>query len=225
MTKKTNISRLIPVWMFISGLSVSVNISAQQDTGKVLSQYLFPGFSNGTVKFKTGPARDAMMNYNTLSEKMVFEQGGKFFDVVSTETIDTVYLGNLKFIPSDKVFLEVVLSGKIPFFIQHRADLMSPGKQAGYGGTSQTTATTSITTLNTSSGTYNMKLPDDYTVKPSQVYWVLVNGSMGKFLNERQFLKILSDNQMEIKKFIKDNKIKFEKRDDLIRLITYCQGL
>jgi hypothetical protein len=225
MTEKMIFSKSNPVWIIMAGLAISLNITAQQDTARVLSQYLFPGFSNGTVRFKTGPARDAMMNYNMLSEKMVFEKGGKYFDLVSTETIDTVYLRNRKFIPSDKVFLEVVLSGKIPFFIQHRADLMSPGKQAGYGGTSQTSATTSITTLQTTGGIYNLKLPDDYTVKASPIYWILVKGNMGKFLNERQFLKILRENQIEIKKFIKENKISFDKRDDLIRLITYCQWL
>jgi hypothetical protein len=225
MRYKVHYSASNPILIIIAGLVISFNLSAQQDTTKGLSQYLFGKFSNGTVRFKTGPPRDAKMNYNMLSEKMVFEQNGKFFDMINTETIDTVYLQNIKFIPSEKIFLEVVLSGKIPFYIQHRADLMSPGKQAGYGGTSQTTATTSITTLHAPSGTYNLKLPDDYTVKPSPVYWLLLEGKMGKFLNDRQFLKLFDRNQSEIRQFIKDNKISFEKRDDLTRLVKFCQGI
>lgn len=220
-----SLSKFKPCWIIISGLVFSLSSAAQQDTAKALSQYLFPKFLKGTVKFKSGSNREVIMNYNLLSEKMVFDQSGKLLDMVNTETIDTIYLQYKKFIPFDEIFLEVVLSCKTPFFIQHKADLMSPGKQAGYGGTSQTTATTSITTLHTTSGTFNMKLPDNYTVKPSPVNWILVSGKMDKFLNERQFLKIFSDNQTEIKRFIKDNKISFEKRDDMISLIKFCNGL
>ena len=216
-------SKINQCWIIFSLLTISPGLSARQDNEKVLLQYLFPEFTKGSVKLKNGSVREAMMNYNLVSEKMVFEQNGKFLDMINTETIDTVYLQNKKFIPSDQIFVEVVLSGKIPFFIQYKADIQLPGKPAGYGGTSQTSATESITTLHTQGGTYNLKLPDDYTVKPYSVYWVLVNGKMGKFLNERQFLKIFSDKQAEIKQFIKVNKIKFEKRDDLIRLIVFCQ--
>jgi hypothetical protein len=220
-----NLSKLKQGWIIIAGLAVSTGLSAEQDTAKLISQYLFPKFSNGKVRFKAGSIREAVMNYNLVSEKMVFEQGGKLLDMVSTETMDTIYLQNKKFIPQDKIFLEVVMSGRIPFFIQHKADLMSPGKPAAYGGTSQTTATTSITTLHTSSGTYNMKLPDDFTVRPSPVYWIIVKGKMEKFVNERQFLKAFGSNQPEIRKYINSNKIRFEKTDDVIRLINYCQGL
>jgi hypothetical protein len=143
--------------------------------------------------------------------------------MINTENIDTVYLQNKKFIPSDQNFVEVILSGEIPFFIQNKADIILPGKPAGYGGTSQTSATVSVSQLHTQAGTFNLKLPDDYTVKPYTINWVFINGKMRSFLNDRQFLKIFSDKQSEIRQFIKANKIKFEKREDLIRLIIFCQ--
>lgn len=210
-------------WIFLAGLTISVSLSAQDDSAKVLTQFLFPKFSKGSVKFKSGSAREIIMNYNLCSEKMVYEQNGKYLNMVNTGTIDTVYLQNKKFIPSDKIFLEVVLSGKIPLLSQNKANIDLPGKPAGYGGTSQTSAVDMVSTFHTDAGAINLKLPDDYTVRPYSVMWVFVNGKMESFLNERQFLRIFNDKQAEIKKFMKDNKIKFEKRDDLIKVIKFCQ--
>jgi hypothetical protein len=212
-----------PISIIFAVLTISLGLSAQENSSKTPSQYHFREFSKGTIRFKNGSTRDIVLNYNLLSENMVFQQNDKFLDLMNTESIDTVYLQSKKFIPSDKMFLEVVCSGKIPLFIEYKADIEMPGKPAGYGSTSQTSATDVISTLHTGTGAFNLKLPDEYTVKPFLINWVLVNGKMNNFINERQFLKIFGDKQVVIKKFIKDNKIKIEKRDDLIRLVGFCQ--
>jgi hypothetical protein len=217
---KLNIAFLI-----ISGLTLATNVDAQKDTMNILAQFLFPEFSNGIVKFKNGSSKSADLNYNIISEKMVFRQNNKLFDMIGTETVDTVYLQDRKFIPQKDIFLEVIHGTPLTFYIQHRGNLMSPGKPAAYGGTSQTTASTSVTSINTASGTYNLKLPDDFTVKYSPVNWVLVDWRMEKFVNERQFIKIFPDREVVFKKFFKENKINMSKRVDLIKLMTFCNSL
>ena len=51
-----NLSKLKLGWIIIAGLAVSSAISAQQEAEKVVSQYLFPAFSSGKVRFKSGSA-------------------------------------------------------------------------------------------------------------------------------------------------------------------------
>jgi hypothetical protein len=219
----TQISRKL--YFIVAGLIITVNLTAQQDSIRALSQFLFPESSKATVKLKNGAVQNTLMNYNTISEKMVFTQNGKPFDLINIETIDTVLLMNKKFIPYNGFFLEVISGSGIPLFFQHRGELIAPGKTAGYGTTSQTSSITSVSTFYNNSQAYNLELPSDYTVKKSIIKWIKVNGLMEDFTNERQFLKIFKMKEADLKKFIKENKINFNKENDLIRLITYCNGL
>ncbi len=218
-------SKLIQIWLIIAGIVTPVCLNAQPDTSAVLSQYLYKDFSKGVVQFKNGTVTSALMNYNTISGKMVFEKSGKYLDLINTEAIDTVYLQNRRFIPFEEIFLEVVSLSPIRFFVQHKGDLMSPGKQAAYGGTSQTTSSTSYSTVFTDSKAYNINLPEGYRVDKSTVNWVFVYGKMEKFLNEKQFLRIFKNRESELKKYIRENSINFKNRSDLLKLLYFCNGI
>ncbi|MBK7132926.1 MAG: hypothetical protein IPH69_08960 [Bacteroidales bacterium] len=218
-------SKLIQIWLILAGFVNPVCLYAQPDSSNVLSQFLFKDFSKGIVQFKNGTVTSALMNYNTISGKMVFEKSGKYLDLINTETIDTVYLQNRKFVPFEELFLEVVTGSPIRFFIQHKGDLMSPGKQAAYGGTSQTTSSTSYSTVFTDSKAYNINLPEGYRVDKSTVNWVFVYGKMEKFLNEKQFLRIFKSREAELKKYIRENRINFKNRSDLLKLLYFCNEI
>jgi len=218
-------SKLFQIWLIIAGIVLPVAVIAQPDTSDVLSQYLYKDFSKGVVQFRNGTVTSAMMNYNTLTGRMVFEKSGKLLDLINTETIDTVYLQNTKFIPFNDIFLDVVAESAIPLFIQYKSDLMSPGKSSAYGGTSQTTSSTSYSTVFTDSKTYNINLPEGYRVDKSTVNWVFINGKMQKFLNEKQFLRIFKNREADLKRYIKENSINFKNRSDLIKLLYFSNGI
>lgn len=196
-------------------LICSIKLPAQTNVTQDLTQYLFPEFSKSTVKMKKGGDITLMLNYNTVTERMVFEQKDQFFDMVNQETVDTAYLQNRKFVPFGKAFYEVLVNAPVSLFIQHRSNLMAPGKPAAYGGTSEVSASTYLSSIYLETGFYNFKLPSDYKVKASPVNWVRINDNLSSFFNERQFLKIFPQKEGELKKFIKENKIKFEKHEDL----------
>lgn len=174
---------------------------------------------------KNGTVTSTLMNYNVLSEKMVFEQSGKYLDLTNSESVDTIYLHNTRFIPMVNTFLEVVAESSIPLYVQHRGDLMSPGKASAYGGTSQTTSSTSYSTVFTDNKTYNINLPAGYSVDKTAIYWVMINGKLEKFLNERQFLRLFKSNETVIRAFIRENNISFNNRSDLIKLLYFCSGV
>ena len=177
---------------------------------------------DGIVKMKNGTSQKTTLNYNTVSEKMVYEKNDQLYDVINTEMIDTVILQNSKFVPVEKVFHEVLVVAPISLFVQFKGELLPPGTPAGYGGTSQVSNTKLMSSVQLSSGYYNLKLPSDYIVKVDQVYWIRKDNTMFSFMNERQFLKIFPVTERDLKQFIKQNKIKFDLIPDLIRLINHC---
>jgi hypothetical protein len=196
-------------------------------TGKTdsLPQYLFRSFTRGVIKMKNGPAQSAVMNYNTLTERMVFEQNGKLLDMINLEKVDTVYLQNARFIPAGKVFYEVLVKKPVSLFVQHKSELKSLGRPAAYGTMSQTTASTSVSKLYIDNGTYNLELPEYFKLTSSPVSWIRKNGIMYRFLTERQFLKIFPEYKNEIQGIIDQENLDIKKRDDLIKLVNYCNDL
>jgi len=225
MKRKINSARNSLAMIFVFLVVSCLSLLSQDQKAQDLAQYLFPEFSRGMILTKACKMNNLILNYNTVSEKMVYEQKGQYYDIANPETTDTAILSGRKFIPYGKVFLEVVVKGETPFFIQRKSELVAPGRPAGYGQTSQLTASNYLTGIETPSGYYNFKLPDGYTVRATPVYWLRRGGEMHSFLGEKQFLKIFPDKSAILKKFIKDNRIRFERENDLLKLVAFCNEL
>ena len=213
---------LRPIILIVALCSIAIQLTAQTNSDGNLPQYLFPGFTMGFVRMKTGENYNAVLNYNTVTENMVWEQDGKLLDLTNMKAVDTIFLQNRKFVPVNEVFYEVLVNAPISLFIQHKSDLVPAGSPSGYGGTSQTASIKNLSSVSLKSGTYNLEIPSDYNINPSSVYWIRKSNTMFSFLNKRQFLKIFSEKNDEIEKFIKQNRLKTENRDDLIKLVNYC---
>lgn len=209
----------------IAGCIISLSLSAQKDTLSLDSQFLLSELHPAKISFKDGSVINARMNYNILSEKMIFEKDNKVLDLVNTAKIDTVFLPGRKFIPMDNIFIEVFNGSAIPLFTQFKGDLIPPGKPSGYGGTSQTSSIESIATIYGGAQSYNLKLPSDYTVRLTVINWIRLNGKMEKFISERQFLKLFKSKETEIRKFIKTNNTDFNNRNDIVKLLAFCNGI
>ncbi len=57
------------------------------------------------------------------------------------------------------------------------------------------------------------------------VYRIRRDGEMHSFLGRKQFIKIFPEYKKEISSYIKSQGIKMEDRDDLIKLVKYCNEL
>jgi hypothetical protein len=202
-----------------------MQLTAQTDSIANLPQYLFHNFDTSSVRLKTGESFKAVMNYNTLTEKMTFYQNGTLLDLIKSKTIDTICIQNRLFVPIEKSFYEVILNASIAFFIQHKSDLISTGRPAALGTTSQTSGITSVSKLIGDENSYNLKLPENFKIKPYEVYWVRMNKEMHKFLNEHQLLRIFPANENEIKDFINQSHLKINKPGDLLKLAHFCNEL
>ncbi|MBK7628301.1 MAG: hypothetical protein IPJ16_14085 [Bacteroidales bacterium] len=195
--------------------------NAQTTADGSMPQFLFQEFTMGSVRMKNGQVQNSILNYNIVTEKMVYENGKDLYDITNAELIDTVYVQKSKFVPSGKVFFEVLLEAPVSLFVQHTGSVAPPGAPAGYGGTSQVSSTKQLSGVELSTGYYNLKLPKDFKVQINPVYWIRAGKEYSSFINERQFLKLFPDKEEELKKYIKDSKIKFSRQSDIVKLTWY----
>jgi hypothetical protein len=207
------------------GTLVCILAGAQKNSEGEMPQYLLKDFKETRILMKNGQVKKEIMNFNIVTEMMVYYKEDKYWDLINPEMVDTVYLDGRKIVPIGKYFFEVLYNGQISLFLQHKGSLLSAGDDVGYGGKSQLAAVDRISSIDVASGRFNLPLSDDFIVNPTPVFWIRRNNEMLDFLNEKQFLKYFPGNEDEIKSFIKSNRYKIDKPVDLIKIIEFCNNL
>jgi hypothetical protein len=200
-------------------------LSGQTEPSNPLPQFLFPAFSKSAVKMKAGNEYTADFNYNIVDEEMVFSRNNQYMVPEKPGDIDTIIIGNRKFVPVDKAFYEVLVKGKATMYIQHKGKYTTVGTPTAYGLTSQTNASINVNTVRAGTQFRTLEVPDNVTVSKSPVNWIKINDVMNKFTSERQFLKIFPGKENELKEFIKKSDIDIDSREDLIKLANYCNEI
>jgi len=188
-----------------------------------LVQYVLDQFTPGTVKMKSGETSKQNLNYNVITNEMVFEENGKFAAIASPENVDTVYIGDRKFIPLNNKFYEILVNGAMPLLEEFTASVIEPGTSIGYGATTQSGATSSYQSLIRDGGAYGLKLPDGFQVVPKQAFFILKDAKLEKIGGERQLAKILPDKKDAIKDLVKKNNTNFSKREDITALVKQLE--
>jgi hypothetical protein len=211
---------LISIFSLIC-LGILMPVNAQTISEGPSAQFLYSDFVNGKVKMKNYGIHDLIMNYNTISEKMVYKQDDNLYDLINPEMTDTIFLQGSKFVPVENAYYKVLLISQFPFFVQYKGDLLLPGTTTGYGVDSQVSSVTTLSSFQSSGGNYNLALPSEYKVRRYLIYWLRKDGKMNRFINEKQFLKISPDKEPEVKQFIKQNRIKFDRISDIVKLAEY----
>jgi hypothetical protein len=194
-----------------------------QDTLTVtkLTQYLFPTFTEGTILYKSGARNKGTLNYNTLTQEIVFDDNGQQMALANPKDVDTVFLQNIKLIPVDDAFYEVATTTPVALFIQHQTQVIPPGSNTGFG-TTQTSATSSISDLKSSGKAYALKLPDDFKLIPQTTYWLKQNNKYTIVRSVKDIKKIFASKAAAIDDYVKANKISFKNNSDVVKLVEFC---
>ncbi len=195
--------------IFILLSFISSGINAQVDTVRDPEQFLFPEFYVGVAKMLNGDKIVLNLNYNIVTEKMVFMQNNQIFDIVNQSLIDTAYIEGRKFVPRGKVFYEILANGKASFFIQHKGSVKTPPKPAAYGGTSEVSSSTYVSNLKLGNDRYRMPKDTKIIIQQGSLYWIRKDNNMNLVSGRKSLLKIFSDKKSEVKTFMNRVKVRY----------------
>ena len=205
-----------------------IHISSQAQNDFVeLSHYVFAEFEEGSVLMKGGRKNNAKLNYNTLTEEMIFDKNGMMMAIGQREipNIDTVFIQERKFVPMNGKFVESIFSSKWQLYVDHRSKLQEKGTLTGFGGTSHTSAASSASNLTMENRVlYNLELPEGYVVNPYIVYWLQKDGEIHQIISMKQLKKLFANEKDEIKNFSKSNKVEYHDVQSMARLIAYLES-
>ncbi|KAF5079736.1 hypothetical protein DSECCO2_127290 [anaerobic digester metagenome] len=211
--------------LFFTILSI---MSFSQGKEIITSPYFFPDFSEGLIKMKHGGGYSGLLNYNIISEELVFEREGARYVFLndSISRVDSVYIAGRKFVVHKNKLIELIARDETyELFVEHKCRVSSRGVPTAYGATSITSSVSSISSVQTGGATYELTVPDDMNIEPFKIYWIKKNDNMIRFTNIKQIIKYYGGNRSDVKAFIKENDISFEDMDRIILLFDFINRL
>ncbi len=203
-----------------------MSVGYSQKRGLVVSHYLLPEFTAGEVYMNTGKTEKNLLNYNTVTEEMLFRtQNGNVLAIGKHDIpfIDSVLIDGRKFIYSEDKFMELLIEGETSLVAEYVSSVIPPGSPAPYGGTSHTSATDTYSSLYAGGLIYKMQLPDDYKVNTKIYYWLSDGEKREKFTNIRQIKRHYKDKSQEYKSYTNDNDVNYDNPDSIFGLIRYLE--
>jgi hypothetical protein len=209
----TTKKRLILLILMLFGFLTN---KAQEIKG---SAYVFPKYMDGNIKFKVGADVKAKLNYNTVTEEMLYlTPENQALTIAETIKIDTVFINGRKFIPVGTVFYEVIPAGKVHLLARLISKAIPPAANVGIG-TSQTTAQSANTKVRTDIGLYDLDLPN-YTILPRKEFYLKKGTQYIHIVNANHLALLYPEKSIELKQFAKANRIDFSKTEDIVKLLS-----
>ena len=166
----------------------------------------------------------AELNYDAGNQKMMFKNGSEEMLLTNVAQIDTVYIGNAKFIPTGSSFYEILQIPNGLIGINWLLKNTSQGYKNAFGVTQQA----KVETLNTNQlnySTYENQYTEVYKLANQNEYCIFRDGTPLKFKNKKSLLKLFPGKENLIETYIKETKTDMKNAKDVITLVNYCLGL
>lgn len=186
-----------------------------------ITHYLLPEFTPGVVLMNSGEKHEALLNYNCLTEEMIFDNQGAKLALADLDQVDTAYVAGRKFFLINNKWVELLLDSKYGLYAENKCTLKDPGKPAAYGGTSQVAATSSYSSYFSGGQVYELQLPQGFETIPAIKYWLQKDGKRSEVLNFRQLAKKFPEKGDLIKQYVKNQNVTFDNQASMVDLIKY----
>jgi len=152
------------------------------------------------------------LRYNIYSNQIEFRKpGGEIFEISPPEIIDSIFIGESSYIyypytlgsKTQKSFFKVLTKGSPMLLVKMNIIL----KEAELPGA------------------YKDAVPASFERMQDDFYLAEVPGEAIKFSGKKDFLELLKSHSEEMEQFIKQNKTKFSRQDDMIKLVKFYYSL
>jgi hypothetical protein len=202
-------------------------VQSGQNLGDYTS-YLFPSFSNATVKFKIGGKLESLMNFNMFICKMAFiDPHGDTLNLARPAEIDSIYINNNIFFFRPEEGYYQVYPGKDSARLAALRTVSYAAVKIGALGIPSRTGTGIVSyseLVDKANGTKELVMDEDVDVTRKTVYYIINLAGQMTIANKSNFLKMFDRDKKSIEAFIKTNKIDFNKDADLLKLINFCNN-
>lgn len=221
------------IWVVLF-LSLSLSAWSQSGTVKVVGGkvvegqfffeklYLFENFQDGRITLNNGEYYTGLININTLTQTVrIISQEGDTIRVKAENNIDVVSTGRQFFRKINNLYVQLLNSdGETSLGLVRKMAIGKEKIEGAYGGSSEVASVTKISHVvddsrfDRLSGTSNVEYIYD-----ELVFLVVKNKLL--IATKRNFEKAFPRQKDLINKYIKENNVRFSKKDDVIPMFSY----
>ena len=205
-TENTVIVDGVATHSYTSGRKIPINGTAFMDEN----------FKKGVIELKDGRiSEDILLRYDISKDAFEISANNDTLSVNRPYQVERIYIDDRVFVFDPKLrpnverkyngFFELAIEDKLSLYVKRMKDMSYDSFATNYQGGSGT----------------------------KEYYYVDKVSYLGKYKNEKPFLisskksliRNLDDHKQEIKEFIKKNKLRLKKQDDLMAVIGYYNSL
>lgn len=187
-------------------------------------QFVFPEFSPGVVGMKNGTPIRALLNYNMLSEEMVFFEAGAVKAILQEQLkdIDTVYIKDRKFFMLQGTFVELLQQNPYGLYVQYNCRVKPPDRATAFGKSSQTSSNITYSPKLPVGAVYNVDLNGAKILRETS-YWSQKGGKLQQAKNLNQLLKWYGEQKHQGKDYAKQHNLDFDNPQQVLQLVEFLE--
>jgi hypothetical protein len=192
-------------------------------------KYYYPQFTNGKVFLRDGSKGAAKMNYNRLYGQMLFinPQG---------DTLALADEKNIKFIVIDRDtfhygegYVRLIANYGVVKLAEKQIWVVADVRKIGTHGTpTNTVAITSLSNYSDANGrakSYDLLINEDIIMRKETQYYFGDEYSHFVRTSKKRLLNLFPKEERSIENYLKENKVNFDKKDDLEKLCQFLSQL
>jgi len=184
--------------------------------------YQYPQFTAGRVHFRNGSTTSAQLNYNRFLDEMQFlTDHGDTLAIAEAETINLILVGIDSFYYDKGYFFVVSNNGSIKLAIKQGFKILDKQKTAAYDMSSSVSSIRNVNSYTTEGKMYNLAVREDVVLTRETYYYFGNNYNQFVPATKKDLMSLYPKHRNEISKYIKENELRFQDREDLEKLMQF----
>jgi hypothetical protein len=190
----------------------------------VKERYLYSEFTPGKILLLNGNYSVKKLNYNFLAGEIEFIDKTDTLSIANKRDIKLISVAQDTF-HYDKGYIEQIRSNYPKVGLKQFIELKEIQTKDTYGVSSTGGASTTYSSLPVDGSFYKLVANKDMLFKKTIQYYISTKDSGFQFFNRKTVLALFPENEDKIREYLKANRIKFDSREDLLRLADFLGTL
>ena len=226
--KITTIVALFLFWGSIYGQYNPIVVPADSKISDIFPssvRYMYPQFVEGEIVLQNGLSSTYMINYNMFHDEIEFINNNDTLTIGRKRELEYAIAESDTFIYAPG-YMKFIYGQKLKVYCKDKFYLKEILKRGAMGAVNRTAAIASYSYVDDLAAiSYNLVVSDDHVFKREIAYYIATSNGAFEPIKKKNILKLFSFQKDEVKKYLKANKINFEKQEDVIKFAKFLETL
>ena len=187
--------------------------------------YLYPAFKSGMVELKNGQRFTRPMNYNRIAATVEFIDEKKDTLAFADESaVSVINIDGVVFV-YNPICLRLLSSNKAKLYVYEKMKIGDKQKVGAMGVPSASTTIESVEKIDMYHRSYDIDVNQTVILSKTITYFIQSGTSDVMVANKKNTLKLFSSKESEVKDYLNQKNISFNKQEDLMSLVKFLDNL